>query len=315
MHLILAKDSEERRRSLETLLKKEIAPIISFEFSQLDVFFLEIETLPFLSKTKAIVLYDIDQLSQEGQDRLFAYTQRPNKWISLYLTADSLPPQNKLLKSIPNVISFKEEKPWEKEKRLVDWVIKEAKEGGAKITSAAAQALVKGVDSQFLQGELEKLICYAGEQGEISLAAIHALSTPLHQETLWQLGEAIFARQTPLALQIGRTLLEEGVALFPLLAHLRTQFHTTLKIMTIAKQEGKAGVAKAYPYLKGPLLDKKVAMAQSFGLPRVQQGIYALFETELKAKNSAIEPALLLEILLVRLTNDALLTSQCVGTS
>jgi DNA polymerase III subunit delta len=310
MALIIAKDPEERRRALDHLLKKEKAPLIFFESEGFEAFFQEIETLPFLSKTKAVVLQDLDLLNKEQIERLATYLENPNPWISLYLTTSSLPAQSKLIKKSDPVVRIKEEKPWEKEKRLVEWVIGEATAGGVVLSSGSAQTFVRAVDSQFLKKELEKLICYVGERREITLNDIHAVCTPVHHETLWQLGEAIFAGQTPTALRIGRILLEEGMALFPLIAHVRTQFHTSLKVLTLYHQKGKEAVSLAFPYLKGGLLDKKIAAASSFGFERLKLGLVYLFEIELKAKNSAIDPALLLEILLVKVSNDSISTSE-----
>lgn len=311
MVLIIAKDSEERRRALQSALHHEEAPRVSFGPEHFEAFLQEIETLPFLSKSKAIVLHEIDQLDKASLEKLAAYLKKPNGWISLYLTASALSAQSKVVKNSERVIRLKEEKPWEKEKRLVQWVMEEAAASGVAIAIGPAQALVKSVEPAYLTQELEKLICYVGEKREITLEAIHAVCTPIHHETLWQLGEAIFARQSSVAIRIGKTLLEEGMALFPLLAHVRTQFHTTLKIFSLYQHEGKAAVAQAFPYLKGALLDKKIAAANQYEKTRLEQGIVHLFETELKAKNSAIKPALLLEILLVKMTHDTFSTSQC----
>ncbi len=315
MVLIIAKDPEERRRTLQSALNKEEAPVVCFEAEQFDVFLQEIETLPFLSKSKAVVLQGVENLSSENLEKLHTYIKKPNSWISLYLTASALSAQSKFVKSCKDVVRVKEEKIWEKEKRLSSWVVEEAAAAGVAMALGPAQAFVKAVDSQFLKQELEKLICYVGEKREITLDAIHAICTPIHHETLWQLGDAIFARSPSACLHIAKTLLEDGMALFPLLAHLRTQFHTTFKILSIHNQGGKAAVSQAFPYLKGGLLDKKVAAAQNFGFSRLKKGLVFLFETELKAKNSAIDPALLLEILLVKVTHDSISTSERAWSS
>lgn len=310
MVLIISKDPEERRRALDNALKKEAAPIVIFEHDQFDAFLQEIETLPFLSKEKAVVLRDVDQLIKEFLEKLTAYVEKPNRWISLYLTAAALPSQSKLVKSCKQVVRIQEEKPWEKEKRLVEWVVEEAAAAGVVLGAEPARVFVKAVDSQFLKQELEKLICYAGEKREITLDSIHTICTPIHHETLWQLGDAVFARETSAALCIGQTLLEDGMSLFPLIAHLRTQFHTTLKILSLYQQEGKAAVSKAYPFLKGGLLERKLAAANGYGFDRLKRGLVHLFEIEIKAKNSAIDPALLLEILLVKVSHDSFSTAE-----
>ncbi|MCC5832980.1 MAG: hypothetical protein JJU12_08075 [Chlamydiales bacterium] len=307
MTLIIAKDPEERRRVLQSALNKESAPIFSFPAEEFEPFLQEVETLPFLSKSKAVVLQEVDLLDKRQLKKLEAYVEKANPWVTLYLTAAS-PPAQSFVKKCDSVVCIKDEKPWEKDKRLVEWVVGEAAAAGVALSAEPARVFVKAVDSQFLKQELEKLICYVGERREITVAAIHEICTPIHHETLWQLGDAIFARQTSLALQIGSALLDNGMALFSLLAHLRTQLHMTLKVLTLYRQEGKMAVSKAFPYLKGGLLDKKIITANSYGLERIRQGLVHLFETELQAKNSAIDHALLLEILLVKISHDSIST-------
>lgn len=304
MHLIIAKDPEERRRAFKT----EDKPLF-FAPEAFDAFFQELETMPFLTKTKTLVLEEIDQLPKEGQEKLLDYLKKPNPWIVLHCTASSLPANSKLVKSAEHVTRIKQEKAWEKEKRLAQWVVDEAKTGNVEIALPTAQAFVKGVDPQLLQTELDKLICYVGDKKQITPADIHAISTPMHHETLWQLGDAIFARRTAIALQIGRRLLHDGLSLFPLIANLRSQFHTMQNVLKTHSEGGKQAVLTAYPYLKGGLLDKKIAAATSYGTTRLNRALLNLFEIELKAKNSAIHPELLLEILIAKVSNDSLSTT------
>ncbi len=303
MILIIAKDAQERQRALDRALKKEKpgAPHL-FDVENFNAFFQELETLPFLSKSKVVVMQLIDLLDKRQTEQLVDYLDKPNPWITLYLTAAALPSNSKLVKQADQVVRIKEEKVWEKEKRLASWVVEEAAASGVVMTLPVAQTFVKAVDAQFLQSELEKLICFVGNTCSITLEAIQAVSSPIHHETLWQLGDAIFSMDAALSLQIGSILLEDGMALFPLLAHLRTQLHTTQKVLTALQSGGKEAVIQAFPYLKGGLLDKKVALAQKYGVSRLKQGLVFIYETELKAKNSAIDPEILLEMLLVRLT-------------
>jgi DNA polymerase III subunit delta len=302
MHLTICKDKEEVRRSLTTFLKEVKDSHISFypENFSVETFFQEVETLPFLSQKKVVIVHELDQLPEEGIEAIYRYLERPNSWISLYLTAGELAANHRVVKLVEKkgrVFHFKEEKPWEKEKRLAAWLIEEAKSDGVRLPLQAATALVQGVDHQMLKAELDKLICFAGERQEISIEDISLLSTPVHKETLWQLGEAIFTFATKRAFEIGRSLLEEGMAIFPLLASLRSQFTNGIEILSLGRE-----AVKKFPYLKGNLLEKKLEMFKKYGDRRLQQGVLLLFETEVKAKNSSVDPLLLLELLIVKLT-------------
>lgn len=315
MYLVISKDKEEIRRSLSSLLREVKVPQTTFypENFSIDAFFQEAETLPFLSQKKAIVVHELDQLPQEGMEAIRRYLERPNQWISLYLTAAELTPQNKLVKLVEKkgrVLRFKDEKPWEKERRLAEWLVEEAQKESVRLSLQVATALVQGVDQQMLRVELDKLICFAFARQEITLDDISMLSTPAHHETLWQLGDALFTHATTRALGIGRVLLEEGITIFLLLGSLRSQFITGIEMLSSA-----GDAAKKFPYLKGNLLEKKLLMFKKYGKERLNQGALLVFETEVKAKNSSADPSLLLELLIIKLSHDTLSPSQLVGAN
>ena len=290
------------------LLKMCSIPVTHFypEAFTTNLFFQEVETRPFLSSAKGVVVHEIDQMNDSGKEALVRYLEKPSPWISLYLTALELAPQSKLAKLMEKkgeVHRFKEEKPWEKEKRLSSWLISEAKREGCLLSMEGAMALVKGIDHQMLSQELNKLICCAGERREIDLQDINILCTPVHHETLWQLGDALLGREVSHALKVANSLLEEGMVIFPLLASLRTQFLTGIEILHAADL---GEVAQHFPYLKGKLLDNKLKILKKQGVERLQQGVLLMFETEVKAKNSSANPSLLLELLIVKLSYDTL---------
>ncbi|MEZ5314595.1 MAG: hypothetical protein R3E91_00030 [Chlamydiales bacterium] len=302
MGLIIAKDYEERRRLLHTYLKKTVGPRFFFKPEQFREFLEEIETLSCISKSKIVVLQDLDLLKKEQFQEVINYVNKPNPSIDLYLTTACPPVQIQVFKKLGPIIHLKEEKPWEKEKRLIQWVIEEAAAAGVILVAETAQTFVRRVDSHFLKEEIEKLICYVGKKHEITNEDIDAVCIPVHHETLWELGQAIFTKRPSLAIHIGQILIEDGMVLLPLIAHLRTQFHTALKMVNLYHLHGKGAVLKEFPYLKGELIDKKISIFKDYGLERLKQGIMHLFEAELKAKNSHFNPIYLLEILIFKVS-------------
>ncbi len=304
MHLIVGKDSEEVRQALAGLLREQNAPITNLypENFTVDLFYQEVETPPFLSKNKSVVVYGVDLLSEEGREAVRRYLEKPTPWVSLYLTAETLTPQSKIAKLIEKagkVLRLKEEKAWEKEKRLAGWLVGEAKREGVRLSLQAATGLVQGSDPQMLRSELDKLICFVAERKEITQEDISLIATPAPHQTIWQLGDALFACDTARALTSGKILIEEGMAIFPLLASVRSQCATGIGILDAAE---RGEVSQKYPYLKGQMLEKKLRVLKNYGKERLQKAMVLVFETEVKAKNSATDPALLLEILTVKLT-------------
>ena len=306
MHLIVGKDSEEVSRALTGLLREQKDPIIHLypENFTIDLFCQEVETPPFLSKSKSVVLHGVELLPEVGREAICRYLEKPSPWVSLYLLAEVLTPQSKIAKLVEKgegkVLRFKEEKAWEKEKRLADWLVQEAKRDGVHLSLQTAMGLVQSSEAQMLRSELDKLICFAFQRKEITQQDIALISTPAPHQTIWQLGDALFACDVASALTSGKILMEGGMAIFPLLASLRSQCATGIGILEAAEV---GQVSQKYPYLKGQMLEKKLKILKKYSKERLQKAMVLIFETEVKAKNSAIDPALLLEILTVKLTH------------
>ncbi len=264
----------------------------------------EIETRPLLSDKIILHVKEIDKLRASDLNTLLVYLKRPNPWALLLLTASQLSRGSKLAKAVEQrgVVLWLEEK--KTEKNLADWLIHQAAIAGVAFPVSEADVLVKslGYEQDMLQNELEKLICYVGKRRKITAEDISKISCKKHLETLWKLGDAIFSLDNATAWRVGRSLMEEGMVFFPLLASMRTQIRTGLEILSQHLQGGGSAVTKAFPYLKGWLLEKKLKMLRRYGKERLQRALIVLFETEIQAKNSATDHALLLQILLTRLT-------------
>jgi DNA polymerase-3 subunit delta len=131
---------------------------------------------------------------------------------------------------------------------------------------------------------------------------VATICTGINQETVWQLGEAIFKLDAQAALRIGHALLDEGTALLSLLRQIRTQFQTDLQVAAILASKGSpADVTALFGYMKGTILDRHCQAARHYGFERFKAGLLKIDEAELQAKNSTPERELF-EVLIARLT-------------
>ena len=196
------------------------------------------------------------------------------------------------------------EKAWEKEKHVAEWLPMMAAEEGKKFHPQAALALIHnmGSDKGALYQELQKLLCYIGERNEITADDVSAISLSFNQETIWQLGEAIFKDDASSVLRITKGLMQNGSALIPLLRQIRSQFQTEFQISSIlANGGGTEEVSAAFPRLKGTFLSKHIQAAQYYGYQRFKNGIIEIDKTEVEAKNSNTDPEILAELLMMKL--------------
>lgn len=317
LYLILAKDAFERKTAVDLLIKhllaEEMNPTLClkiFEGEQLSSSELisELQTLPFFAKRLIVVINQADKLAKPLSKELELYFSHPNQAISLIISASTLNHATTFYKkAVENGISLEiqEEKAWEKEKTLIEWVSNETAAKGKKIEKQACEHLVKqiGPSSAILHQELEKLFCYVGERHEITLRDIAAICSSVNIETVWQLGEALFRQDTNAALRISKALLEDGVAFILLLRQLRAQFQTEFQVCaTLANGGTKQDVAAQFPYMKGQILERHVQMSQAYGMERFKSALQKIDESEMNAKNSLMDADFLSEILMIKLT-------------
>lgn len=312
---MISKEVFHRQKAIEACTKSYLNLFAKGETSQYDAeadqfsfFFDEISSLSFFSTSKLLILNNAEKLTKAEIELLEKSLITIPPSISIALSFTALAVNTRLYKGIEKngcLIDIPEEKSWEKEKKALEWLLQEAVRQHVKIDPKAAQVLVKqiGPDYALLAQELEKLICYTFERKTITSRDIETLSIHMPSETAWQLGEAIFLRNSGQALRIAQSLLQSGVAFLTLLRQIRSQFQTELQVCSILTSGGSAEhVSQQFPYMKGRILELHLNMAKSYGLDRFCKGMVCIDEHELIAKNNPIEHELLAQRLIFKLT-------------
>jgi DNA polymerase-3 subunit delta len=98
------------------------------------------------------------------------------------------------------------------EREAAHWITETADGRGVKIETDAARELVDalGGDMMMISGELEKLILYVGEKKRITLGDVETMVLAAKQRTLYELTDAISAKDRPRALAILDAILSTG---------------------------------------------------------------------------------------------------------
>ena len=92
------------------------------------------------------------------------------------------------------------------------WVTETAMARGVKIDADAARELIDalGADLMLVASELEKLMLYAGEKRRITLADVETMVLAAKQRSLYELTDAISAKDRPRALGVLEAMLASG---------------------------------------------------------------------------------------------------------
>lgn len=311
VYLLICDDSYEKEqgyKALVSVFKRQPKELKVLSGHKLAPEHLQNELYSFslFSRESIVVIQDVEGVKGAAKEMVEKALEKPLKGITLILTAESLASNTIIYKRVEKsgvILDLKGEKTWEKEKRLLEWVQHLVKRAGKEMSGEAAKALLHatGANGALLEKEVEKLLCYVGEGSAISLHDVEELCPKVSEESVWQLAEAIFSLDVKRALNLGQALLAQGEALLGLLRLLRGQFQTTYHVHTILAAGGtEEHVSAQFPYLRGSLLQKQIHQASTFGEDRLRRGLLLIDEAELMAKNSSIDPELLLETLMIK---------------
>ena len=316
VYMILGKDAFERKQAADRLISFLLpqAETAALSLQSFDGIHLtpeqlnqELETFSFFAAKRVLHIQQADKLSKPCQEKCIAYFSHPSSSLTLVFSAPSLAANSSFYKKseqVGVVLEIEEEKPWQKEKSMQEWIGSQAASQGKKIDPAACHYLLKqvGTDASTLYQELEKLVCYLGERKEIAIADIAAVCIGTPQETIWQLGEALFQRNGAAAMQIVKTLLQEGNPLLVLLRQIRSQFQTEFQVCSLIMNGGSAAdVSRQFPYMRGNLLNRHMQMAQHYGLKRFKEGLLHIDHADRQTKNSGVDPECIAELLIFNL--------------
>jgi DNA polymerase-3 subunit delta len=120
----------------------------------------------------------------------------------------------------------------------VRWVVETASERGVKIDSDAARELIDalGSDMMLICSELEKLMLYAGEKKRITLADVETMVLAAKQRSLYELTDAISAKDRPRALAVLDAVLASGEGEEAAIGHLYMLARTFRQMLVILEK-------------------------------------------------------------------------------
>jgi len=312
IYCIVGKELHEIQEAIQLLIKTlTTSPLAvsTFDAGQLDEsrLWMELDSLSFFVETRVIWIQQIDKLKKSVQEQLEKYLNRPSTSQHLIFSASTLSKQQALYQLADQkgiVLELPEIKLWEKEKKAVEWVTKQATAVRKVMAYPVCQLLVKqvGADYALLSQEMAKLVCYCEDKKEITTQDVQAICSVLHVESIFLLGEAIFQRNATQALQALHTLMTDGQAALPLIRQVRSQLQTTYQVaLLLAQEHSTQDIVQEFPYMKGQILEKQIKYAQNYGLRALQEGLLIIDKTEYQLKNSLADPQLIMELLIIQL--------------
>lgn len=263
------------------------------------------QTLPFFADYRLILLENTG-FFKKSQDQLAEYAgQIPDTSILLFVEdeVDKRTRTFKAVKKFGRVVEF----PRQTEKVLEKWVLGRLKKDGVTITRNALSLFFEktGDDMENIASELEKLVCYCGENGSVTEESVEAICTRQLGNRIFEMIRCIGEKNRKRALDLYYDLLALKEPPLRILALLSRQFRLTYEVKELSRlRRSKEEIARTTG-LNGYVVGQYVNQAQGFSDQELLDLMRQCVEVEEDVKKGRLSDKLGVELLIAAATSPA----------
>lgn len=258
------------------------------------------ETLPFF-KEKRMILVENSGFFKNSCDDLAEYMSQVPESTCFVFVEEEVDKRSKLFKAASRAGSAVEfETP--KEDMLIRWILGRIQREGKKITQSVMQLFLSktGSDMENIDKELEKLICYTLDKTEISAADVEAICTGQTENKIFEMIDAISAKNQKKALDLYYDLLALKEAPMRILFLMARQFQNLLLIKSMsAKGYPAVSIAKTAG-MPSFAVQKNLRQAGAFKINQLKEAIEDCGQAEEDVKTGRMADQLAVELLIVK---------------
>jgi DNA polymerase-3 subunit delta len=189
---------------------------------------------------------------------------------------------------------------------LIKWIGKRAKAGGGEFTPRAAEALATatGDDPRLLANEIDKLLAYVNWSRAVEVADVEQLTPAAGEAVIWDLVDALGARNGQLALNKFHVLLAmPSQDMFAIFAMIVRQFRMLLQTKEIVEQGGNVNTVMQKLEIKSSFpAEKYVKQSRNFTLAQLETIYRKLLDLDLTLKSGGGDDTTALDTFIAALT-------------
>lgn len=198
------------------------------------------ETMPFLNEKRLVTVRNSEFFQKGGRkeegDNLKEFLADLPDTVCLLFIEEKAEKTNGLYKAVAKygqAVEFK--KPTEKD--LGTWIKKRCKDNGMEMSEGVLNLFLQTVDHDMenIDGELQKLIAYKGEEAEVKAEDIRTVCTVSLEARVFDLVRAVAEKRPEKAVQVYRTLLSMKESPYMVLSLITRQFRLILETMLLSK--------------------------------------------------------------------------------
>ena len=260
-----------------------------------------VKTLPFLSSKRLVIVKEFEKLPEDERSRLISYIKKPPK--NTYLVLDAK--DDSILKEDHDLGRYVDIKRFDRltDTEVLSWIRSFITSKGKRAGDGAIEALaeLQGANLVSLSNEIEKIITYAGDRDEISLSDVEETVGRSAMSSTFDLVWAIGENSADKAVRITADLASSGKKAYEVIGLLCWHFKRLLHARSLADQgESNYSIANALRVNKRSAGDFFRQM-RAFNIEGIKSRLKVLLEADLDIKTTKYNPALILEIAVIRL--------------
>lgn len=257
-------------------------------------------TLPMLASYRAVVLHGVHTLRKSDWPVLERYLAQPEP-STVFICSSSVNDAKKSPAALWQQAVLVE-CPRLEGARLSEWATQALAQQGYRIAPAALQALLQtqAPDLHALHHELVKLCTYVGENAEIRLEDVQAVTQASRQHSIFALADAVSARQVGPALRLIERLLHQGEPPLVILSLMTRQIRLLWSTKQLLQQRcDLPTMAKSLGVPQG-VCRQLATQSQQFALAHLRTIYAAALEADLTFKSTSKPPQAILEALILQ---------------
>jgi len=263
-------------------------------------------TMPMMARRRLVIGKGVDEVKAPELEPLLPYVQDPNPTTCLVLIGEKIDTRFKVFATLRKA-GYLHDFPSLRDRELVGWLTREARQRQVGLDSDAATALAEmaGPDLGRLSQALEQLALYVGDAERIRLADVEDLVAETRQRGVFELTKAIGEGNVERALRLLANMQRNREPA------LRIQFMLVRQLRQIwrAKELAAAGVPR--PEIASQVgiapffLDDVLVPARRMSHATLERSFGRLYRADRVLKSSRIDPDLILSKLVQQLAEDA----------
>lgn len=244
-----------------------------------------------------------NEFSKKEKELLEGFITKPSEFAFLVIGTSSLKDFTSVSSSAKNevvVLDLTQEKPWDRQKRLQQWLTERCLREGKKISQAVATELLDacGPDIMLIEQELLKLIVFVGERPIISSDDIKKVGINYVLPSGWHMAEALVWE--------GRSPIKDPSFdlsdLLPLLGQVRYHLTTARQFSYYVSQGlSREETSQHFPQVRQNSFEKYFQLSTSHLPAFFDEALKILFKIELLSKNSSLSAGFLWEYLVAQI--------------